>query len=145
MANKAAAKKKATPHKRAAVKPLATAQSLPRRRIVEVGQGGVRPASATPSDATRDLSQPKGKGIRVRATAIGYYGDMRRRVGDVFTIDNEKQFSHKWMEKVSPKLREKTTTGKQALQQHHDETNKARLGLDTDIDNPEGSEAVLGE
>jgi hypothetical protein len=146
MAKKTAAKKKPATKKAAArASKLPDAPAPERRPVVEVGRGGSRPAAATPADATYDLSQPKGAGIRVRATAMGYYGDARRREGDIFTIANEREFSSRWMERVSPKARERTTTGKQALQKHHDETNKARLGLDTDIDNPEGSEAVLGE
>lgn len=38
--------------------------------------------------------------MKVRATRLGYYGDKRRREGVVFAID-EKDFSRKWMEKIS--------------------------------------------
>lgn len=52
--------------------------------------------------------------MKVRATAVGYYGDRRRRVGEVFelvertvgsadkrrTATVEDQFSKRWMEKV---------------------------------------------
>lgn len=149
------AKKKAAAHKPAAHKAparKARAKALPpapaphRHPIVEVGRGGSRPASATPNNATEDLSEgPKSKGIRVRAVNMVYYGDKRRRPGDVFTIRNEREFSSKNMERVSSRLRERTTTGKQALEKHHDATNAARMGLETDIDNPEGSEGVLGD
>ena len=30
----------------------------------------------------------------------GYYGHFRRRGGDVFTLENDKHFSEKWMEKM---------------------------------------------
>ena len=38
------------------------------------------PRTPAPQDAT------SGATIRVRATQVGYYGDARRRVGDVFTL-----------------------------------------------------------
>jgi len=38
--------------------------------------------------------------IRVEATSLGTYASIRRREGNVFTIKNEKEFSHKWMKKV---------------------------------------------
>lgn len=38
--------------------------------------------------------------IKVRAKALGYYGHARRRIGDVFSIDTERKFSEKWMERV---------------------------------------------
>jgi hypothetical protein len=104
---------------------------------------GARPAAARFAGAPQNVAQPKG-GIRVQATQTGYYDDARRRPGDVFTIRSEQQFSKKWMVKVAAGTREKTTTGRQALQQHHDAENRARLGIDADIDNPDGSEGVLG-
>lgn len=41
--------------------------------------------------------------IRVRALRLGYYGDIRRRVGDIFNIQDEKHFSTRWMERLDPK------------------------------------------
>lgn len=38
--------------------------------------------------------------ITVKATNLGYYGLKRRKVGDVFEIEHEKDFSKKWMKKV---------------------------------------------
>lgn len=52
---------------------------------------------------------------------LGYYRDIRRRVGDVFTIDNEKAFSEKWMEYVDKRTPEKVTSAPAALKAHHDE------------------------
>ena len=40
--------------------------------------------------------------MRVRALARGYFGDERRRPGDVFEVASEQQFSTIWMEKVDP-------------------------------------------
>lgn len=78
-------------------------------------RGTAKPAPpATPSDAIP---------ARVRATRLGYYDHKRRREGDVFTLaDSKKEFSERWMEYVSDDLPERITTGKQALQQFHDET-----------------------
>ena len=41
--------------------------------------------------------------IKVRAIEQGYFGDKIRKEGEEFTIDNEKQFSEFWMEKVGGK------------------------------------------
>lgn len=38
-------------------------------------------------------------GIKVRAKQVGFYKGSRRRVGDVFVIQGEKQLSG-WMERV---------------------------------------------
>lgn len=58
--------------------------------------------------------------IKVRATALGYYGEMRRRIGDVFLCD-AKAFSPEWMEEVDPRTRERVTSAPQALKRAHDE------------------------
>jgi hypothetical protein len=70
-----------------------------------------------PRPATVERTGP----IKVRATQLGYYGDMRRRPGDVFSIQRESEFSHKWMEKVDPRTRDRITSPQQALTQRHDE------------------------
>lgn len=38
--------------------------------------------------------------MKVRATRLGFYDLKRRREGDVFSIENERQFSEKWMARV---------------------------------------------
>jgi hypothetical protein len=38
--------------------------------------------------------------MNVRATKKGYYGDIRRHPGDVFSLSSEKHFSTNWMETV---------------------------------------------
>lgn len=38
--------------------------------------------------------------MQVKAIMTGYYDHKRRRAGDIFTIENEKQFSKKWMERL---------------------------------------------
>jgi hypothetical protein len=40
--------------------------------------------------------------IAVRATQMGFYGNVRRRPGAVFTITSEREFSNRWMERVEP-------------------------------------------
>jgi hypothetical protein len=46
------------------------------------------------------LPQPRLEPIQVRATRAGVYANGRRRVGDVFYIQSEDDFSPEWMEKV---------------------------------------------
>jgi len=55
--------------------------------------------------------------IKVRATQTGYYGDIRRRENDVFTIKSEQEFSSTWMERVPLDTPEQHTTSAQALRQ----------------------------
>lgn len=78
------------------------------------------------------------RAIKVRATQLGYYGEMRRREGDVFVLHDEKLFSKKWMERVDPRTPERITTGKQHLQQVHDDIMRSRApgGLLTDAELP---------
>lgn len=59
--------------------------------------------------------------MRVRAVRVGFYGLVRRRVGDVFTLDDDGDFSAGWMERVEADTLERTTTAAQALQRAHDE------------------------
>lgn len=83
-------------------------------------------------------------GFRVRATQLGYYGDKRRRVGDVFTISSEAVFSAKWMEWVDRRTPGRVTSSPEALKAHHDEIQAARyapagsMHAGDDDDNPIG-------
>jgi hypothetical protein len=77
------------------------------------GQGQAKPPAPPPTVAAG--------GIKVRATKVCYYDDKRRRIGDVFTIANETEFSSRYMERVHPRTPERITTGAQVLQQQHDE------------------------
>ena len=36
--------------------------------------------------------------MKVRAIRFGFFGNSKRKEGDIFDIENEKQFSSKWME-----------------------------------------------
>ena len=93
-----------------------------------------KPAPSTTATASaRQAAKPAGLGprggkpafqdrpLKVRATQTGYYDHKRRRLGDVFTIANEKAFSGKWMELANPAAKEHTTSAPQALRQAHDE------------------------
>jgi hypothetical protein len=58
--------------------------------------------------------------IKVEATQVGQYDQIRRRVGDVFVITSEAAFSDKWMRRVDPATPERLTTGQEALRREHD-------------------------
>ncbi len=64
--------------------------------------------------------------VRVRAVRMGYYGEERRRVGDVFDMDVNLAESASWVEEVDPRTRPKRTTGKEELKKQHAETMKER-------------------
>lgn len=42
--------------------------------------------------------------IRVKAIALGFYDNMRRRKGEVFEIKNESEMG-KWMKKMKPEVK----------------------------------------
>jgi hypothetical protein len=51
--------------------------------------------------------------VRVKESCKGFYGIRRRKEGEEFTIDSEKDFSEKWMEHVNPEDKPlKTKKGK---------------------------------
>jgi hypothetical protein len=63
---------------------------------------------------------PPTEPIKVRATALLYHNDERKRIGDVFIIAAE-EFTPGCMEIVDARTRERTTSAPQALKQAHDE------------------------
>ena len=90
----------------------------------------------------------KPRPFKVRALQMGYYEHMRRRVGDVFVIQSEQEFSTRWMERVSDHTPERVTGANAAIRQQHDgilsgEVSRASvLGDDTPPDtdaNPLGA------
>lgn len=105
----------------------ATAPSRPAANAA--GVSSVAPAGARIGQGqARRPEAPRSRGVRVRATKVCYYDDKRRRVGDVFTISDEKnktgglkEFSSKYMELVDPRTPEKITTGAEVLKQQHDD------------------------
>ena len=80
----------------------------------------VETASVSPSPADDEPPPVVGPLVRVRATRLGYFGDVRRRSGDVFSVP-ESAFSKSWMEKVAPTTPGRTTSGKEDLRRQHDE------------------------
>lgn len=84
---------------------------------------------------------PRGA-IRVVATRSGYYGDERRREGDVFSIKSEQEFSKVWMRKVAKSTPGKKTGPNEVIRKRHDEILGARHGggQHVDDDNGEGVE-----
>jgi len=87
--------------------------------------------------------------LRVRATDVGYYDHVRRRIGDVFTLQGViledgglDSFSPRWMEAVHPETEGQITTGAQDLARKHDEILNATLGRSPQAtaDNPLGSD-----
>lgn len=44
--------------------------------------------------------------IEVQATKLGFYGNRRRRAGDVFTIADEEAFAKSWMKRLEAKKEE---------------------------------------
>lgn len=43
--------------------------------------------------------------MKVKATNTGYFGNARRRAGDVFEINSSKEFSSDWMEQVKEEVK----------------------------------------
>ncbi len=79
--------------------------------------------SRVPGDIAtyRPTSPPASGRLKVRATQVGYYDLIRRRVGDVFYLHDAQAFSSKWMERVDEATPEKITTGQHVINQQHDE------------------------
>lgn len=74
--------------------------------------------------------------VRVLEGQMGYYGDVRRREGDVFVITDIKHFSKRWMEFVDKRTPNKVTTGNEDLRKKHQElvNEKSKGGQLTDAD-----------
>jgi hypothetical protein len=90
---------------------------------------------------------PDPRRLKVMATQTGYFGEKRRREGDVFTLKTVAEFSQRWMVWVDPRTRERITTGAQALRKFHDEAMRAKSpGVLTDDETPgfDPSENPLG-
>jgi hypothetical protein len=117
-------------------------------------QASRRTAPGAPIQRDRDRDRDDER-MKVRATAEGYYDDVLRREGDVFTIDATPRaddptgmpavFSDVWMEEVDPQTRERVTTPNQMIQQAHDETLKQRHDARTRGGTSTGDAAPLGD
>lgn len=71
-----------------------------------------------------------GHGIRVRATRLGYYGEERKRIGDVFTIRGPKEFSDVWMQTVDGSTPERVTSSQEALNRETHRVAREKAGND---------------
>lgn len=104
-------------------------------------------------DAPTRLRQPgRVGGTRVVATRLGYYADKLQRIGDVFTLERESDFSHVWMAEVDPTTPEQTTGSNAALRRNHDaivggspRTDGVIVGRDDVGDVPNGVDNPLGD
>lgn len=76
---------------------------------------------AVPQDVRDAQRRPTRPVMKVMAVQTGYYGEMRRRPGDVFWLTEAKHFSKTWMRRVSDRTPEKVTTGQQQIRKEHDE------------------------
>jgi hypothetical protein len=56
--------------------------------------------------------------VKVRATRLGHYGNVRRRPGDVFSVPAH-HVSTRWMEPVPANTPETATTAPEALRREH--------------------------
>lgn len=90
-----------------------------------------------------------GKGIKVRATRLGYYDNERKRIGDVFIIGGPKEFSTEWMETVDGSTPVKTTGPQTALNRetHRIAQEKAGTGPGQGADeaSAQGGSSPLGD
>lgn len=66
-------------------------------------------------------------GLRVRANRMVFYGNKRRRQGDVFDLAHESHFSERSMEWVDRKTPVRTTKSEDALKEQQQEIRNAVL------------------
>ncbi len=63
-------------------------------------------SKAVPEDMPKEMAEKKvpqkakAVALKVRATALGYYGAQLREEGDAFELRDEAHFSSSWMEKA---------------------------------------------
>lgn len=104
--------------------------------------------------AAREPEPERTQGVKVMATAVGYYDHKRRRVGDVFVISGEKYeadvlwpptpkdhpmagqvrfkkgdlkfFSSRWMERVAASTPERETSAPEALKAAQEDLRAAK-------------------
>jgi len=82
--------------------------------------------------------------FKVRATAIGYYGDARRRPGDVFVLTDPRHFSKRWMEQVSASTPDQRSTNQDVIRREHDAVLRERLTGRGRTQKPTGAGDPLG-
>jgi hypothetical protein len=105
--------------------------------------GSRRPATVAAADA-----------MKVEATKLGYYGNRRRRVGDVFTIRRD-EFAETWMVEVDASTPERSRSLHDIAKQAEIDTMTGRvprlnpigmnpMGRDDEGVQPTGDRDVLG-
>lgn len=99
-------------------------------------------AAAKAEKAANAAATPIHGSLKVRATAVGYYNEKRRREGDVFTLKTREAFSSKWMEYVDKSVPERLTHGQTALNQQMLDQRANLAGLDAH-DEPTADENPL--
>ena len=90
------------------------------------GTPAAPPTTLAPTRETRAVAARTGP-VKVKATMLGYYDDIRRRDGDVFFIRSMKDFSERWMVLAHPREQERITTGLEDLRKKHDEILRDRM------------------
>ena len=68
--------------------------------IPKPGAIPVAPKKAIEPEAVKSEEKKAPKKIAVVAIEPGWFDNSRKKAGDKFFIDNEKQFSSVWMEKI---------------------------------------------
>lgn len=103
-------------------------------------------ATATKRASDQAPAAPTGP-VKVRATRMGFYDEIRRRVGDVFTLTDAAHFSDKWMLIVPGTTPERVTTGQQELRRQHQEEvdSRRRSSSLVPLEAPTGSANPLGD
>ncbi len=130
------ATKKAAPAT-APAKPAPAART--KKAATPRSQGAMRTERAVAAAAAPKSPEAPTKGIKVVATQTGYHGMKRRREGDVFFINDESEFSHRWMRLAERGARLRETGAQESLDQVHDEILGGKLpkpgaSLDDDDD-----------
>lgn len=87
--------------------------------------------------------RPSGPAVRVRAFRMGYYGDMLRRVGDVFTVTDPAMFTSTWMERVHEHTPEQRTTASEELRRSQLQMQREATPLGERVD-PDTGEPLKG-
>ena len=91
-------------------------------------------------------SRPASARIKVRTVKPGFYNNERKRVGDVFVLNKEKDFSEKWMVRVDASTPTNRSSSRTALQRHLAEIDAARASekpTEGDGDEPTGDQEVI--
>lgn len=83
-------------------------------------RGPYEPVPTRAHSATPTSRIPPGPGIRVEAIQVGYFDHGRRRIGDVFSIHTEQEFSSRWMRKVASNTPPRETRPNEAISREHD-------------------------